>query len=241
MKHLIYLELDAILDTRIATIDRIDPDVSKKLVKKGSGYWQRETDDFRALVPTWDHVAYTELYAKRDMETLQRATMTTVMVILNSLKETLDIQMADQVEVEGYGYEVNCYPYRLSDVEKDHLVLALRHYLGFIATIELIYVPYQQLTLLMIRSRYSEMYLYNLTEWLSAIGENVKGDGRAPDTSMMVPMLYQDSTHIPTLDDYITTNERKLSPAETMKVVFAEYIGLDFITAECFSLLEPLE
>lgn len=239
MKQLIYLELDAILDTRIGCVDSIDPEMSKRIVKEGKSYWERKTDNFKEISPLWDHALYVEAYKNRGMETLTRSTLTGVLFVLQKIKAEIEKVVLDSPEVDGYGYQINAYPYRLNETEKEHLIIALRHYLGFVCSIDMVYIPYEKLTLNYIRSTYTDMYLYNFTDWISAIGEKVKEDARAPDVSMLVPSKYFDLNELPAETDYILDQDKKIGPFEMCKIIFSEFIGLEFIPIDIFSLPQP--
>lgn len=239
MDNAIYLELDSILDTRIATVDLIDPQFATELVFNNS-YWKRNTDDFSVFKPDFNHKDYFDRYSKRNNDTLYRAKLTTLLIFLQSIKEKLVKHIIDSPEQNQLNYVVNSYPYQLSDVVKEDIVLALRHYLGLYANIEIRYIPYSQMTLKFIKTSFSDMFLYNFLEWLAATHHTFDPKVGAPAVSLYVPALFVDSKNLPTKDDVLKTNEGNLGPMESAKLFFAEFINLNFFPIENFSLIPPL-
>ena len=68
--HGLYIDIDALLDTRLATLYLVHPELTLHAI--ASPYEEREEDAF----PHVPRELFAKLYAARDVETLQNATTT---------------------------------------------------------------------------------------------------------------------------------------------------------------------
>jgi hypothetical protein len=80
----IYSELDALQDTRIATIAKIDQDLASRALQ--NGYHTRQCDEFDGV----DSEHFKRLYQSRDVETLKLSAPTEIHNLILRLVEIQD-------------------------------------------------------------------------------------------------------------------------------------------------------
>lgn len=114
--HVIYAELDVLIDTRATLLRWLDPELFKQSLISGR-YQKRFKDQFYYLGSN----LFKELYRRRDKEVLQSPKYTYIVEFLNQLSFTY---REDSVLQGGSGdveIIINVYPYVLSEEELETL------------------------------------------------------------------------------------------------------------------------
>lgn len=234
----ILVELDALLDTRIATIARLDPGIAADIV--GPRYFNRPTDQFHLLDNRIDDVAYQMAYASRDLDTMAIARPTAALDWLGKMVRDLEKQFEEGAPtVTSLAVDVNVYPYRLSDEEAAQVGMSIAYYIGKFTSVNVINVPLAELSFAYIRAhRYTAVILYNFKEWIEASFKQY-GDKQpmgVPAVTMFVPSLMADYTEYMDEKNRRLPDGRLLDPYEVTRETFAPFIGLEFTPSGLFSL-----
>lgn len=237
----ILVELDVLLDTRIATVSRVDADAAVTLISKP--YLKRRSDEFSKLIPGFSDAAYQAAYATRDADTLARSRPTQSLEGLSKLVTQLETQLLDgDPTVSSVGVDINIYPYVLTDDECQGIANAVAHYCGQFSAIRCVNIPYRDLTFQRIRQEdWSAIFLYNFKDW---IAESFTNYGNTqpmgtPAVTMFIPQL------VVQLDDYNDEGNRRLpngrfvDPFDATRVAFSAFVGIEFLPAEAFSIYMP--
>lgn len=156
--------LDVLLDTRMGTLDRVDPEAAVRVLKSGT-YHERLSDRFEGV----DMDRYRELYAQRDRETLQRSAPTEGFVLVQQLVKLL----RDQAVEMNSPYRgnpkvvVNTYPYQLSSEELDELGKSIAVRLGGLVPVELTRISDAELSPAFVKANFIMLVMYEYDPWMS--------------------------------------------------------------------------
>ena len=234
-KQVIYAELDALLDTRIATVDYMNPDAAEKLLN--TLYWDRIHDDLGELVKDIDSAKFRDIYAKREKTILKRARPTPALILLKDIVMQLEKSMIDTPHTTEVLLEINIFPYVFTDDEKHILTLSIAAYTGSMTKIEIVDIPYVDMTYGFIRNRWSVMVMYNLVEWLKSQENRVTESDRAPQVTLYAPSLYFSHADLPKDEDSVTIEKMGMSPFQALKYIMAEFIGLEMLDVSMFTII----
>lgn len=159
----ILVELDALLDTRIATIARKYPKVAADMMRT-EAYWTRETDDFSE----WggpDAAEFAELYAARDIDTVSNSLRTTIPYIVKDLMMKLELEVEQTPRLSDTGMDVNIWPYEIDEENQKALVSAMMVYGGINTVPKIVSIAPKDLTYGLIHGSYSGVILYDFKGW----------------------------------------------------------------------------
>lgn len=128
MKRRLYVELDGLLDTRLATLILLDEAEAAKALDLG--YRTRLSDDWVKLGLAVDQATYDERYRLRDRKTLQAARPTGIVPMVHQLVGALG-KMADNTPfVEAVTLDINFWPYQVSEAERQEILTAVSFSVG---------------------------------------------------------------------------------------------------------------
>lgn len=156
----ILVELDALLDTRAATLFRLNPDYLGEALSKD--YYTRTVDKF----PNVDNDKYNDLYQKRNKETLRQSLITDIGRLLDEFcKNILDNTIKTPFH---YSPKVilNVYPYELEESEINVLIAGIVSITNRLTEVEVVNLSYEQLTPTYVKSKLSALVLYDYWRWL---------------------------------------------------------------------------
>lgn len=227
----IYVNLDALLDTRLGTINKHSKELATAIIASGT-YHQREIDDFVGF----DRETFKAHYALRDIETLKNSVVTNVIYFLKNLVSELTEQAIQRPYHDGCRVIVNYFPYTLTNEEQAEFESVISTWLRNLVQVELINVPLKDLTPLHCKNNYSAMITYDYEEWLEMHTEAFKSV-RLPDINMFAPAIYFNKKPTETeLEELVRTS---MHPMRAIEVLAAPIIGLRLLDASVFSVLTP--
>lgn len=215
--------LDALLDTRIATLYSMDRD--KAFEYLFSGYLDRDTDDF----PGFDSKVFKEKYDGRTEEILKDSVVAAVWRRLRDFVAQT-IQAAESSPfVKTPVVVVNTYPYHLSESKQNAIKYVLE---GMIVSgLKVVFerLSYKEMSPKYLKRTFVEVILYDYWNWMSAVSEdNAFEEDTCPEVRMIGPAIF--------LPDAV--KKTGMSPdllAESVEGFFRPFIKLDLIPASFFS------
>ena len=155
-----FAELDAILDTRMGTILRIDPNATERVIK--AGYLTRDRD----LFPGIDKAKFQELYKERNKKTLQASVVTPILSYAKDFcKQTYEGNIKTPFLKEPKVI-INLYPYQLDEAEKELLMKAIKIKTGKFSKVEFVSMSNDEITPNYLKRHTSIIVLYDPFEWL---------------------------------------------------------------------------
>lgn len=191
----IYVDLDALFDTRLATLFQIRPELAESVL--ASNYFHRVHDEFEGVEST----VFQEAYQKRDTATLKQAILTPVSRLINTfIRDTLLALMNSPYRRQPK-VVVNLYPYQLSPESEAVLIEGLISMTGKMADIELIRVPYDEISPQYVKANYVQMVMYNYWDWLESQAVNKNWvDHQCPEVALFGPQLVKSKEAAKTLE-----------------------------------------
>lgn len=232
MKHRILVWLDALLDTRIATVSKIDQDAAVKLLNDPR-YEAREIDDFSELCGI-SKEQFDEAYAARDVETLQRSRITGVPIYLDRLVRQLEVDKNRTPHIDDIKVDINIWPYELDQEEQDLLITLVMHYVGVETMARVVRYSPEEVTPALLRKEYTVHVIYSFSEWMEKQAEAYQVV-KTPTLAVVAPALYRDK--IPETKDLTVDGFGVASPFTVTPVMLSEMIRLDLIPARMFTIL----
>lgn len=238
MKQRLLVELDALLDTRMATIFRLNPDAANRLLN--ARYATRISDEMNLLDPFIDADAYRQAYAERDLETLYLARPTQFFYDIRvALRELVGKCMSGDPDVESVHVDINVWPYQPSDGHLEELQSVLADGFMDLITVGAVSVSPKELsTQRMLEMQWTYVYLYNFIDWATAQFDGITERPTAvPAVTMIAPKLVKSIHDVNQFAKEAPpgTTQHK-DPHECMRVGLATVIGLDFACPSQFSL-----
>lgn len=231
----LYVDLDVMHDTRIATVARLmGDDVAVEVLK--AGYHSRLDDNFEGV----DLVAYKRLYAARDIETLQRSWMTNAVFLIKEIIGELTKQAITRPYHNGTRLVINTYPYSLTPEEIIALKESIKTWIGDFSQIglacevETICISKKDLTPSYCLENFSAMMMYEYEDWFGLQANAFK---RCPATgiTLYAPAIYTVET--PTTEQVQQAIKDFMHPLLAIEHYASGFINLDLISVETFSIV----
>lgn len=187
---IILIDIDTLLDSRMGTMDVLNPEWAEKLSK--SDYRHRLSDDFNMFVPEVNMAEFKKAYAQRDWRSLAHAAPTEFSADLNRILDELLFDPKRLNPDATTEIHVNVYPYDLTDEEKIAMVESLHEITGTIFYIKLVNIPPYSITFEVIKaSNWVAIFTYDLNLLLiNMITMNsIQGKLRCNDVIVYAPHI----------------------------------------------------
>jgi hypothetical protein len=229
VQHL-YVDLDALLDTRLATLALIDPKLVPMALE--ANYFERQVDEF----PLVDSPLFKKLYETRDRDILSQAGFTKVLKFLQETVRQLYFQTLDTPFTSEILVDVNIYPYVLKREELEALMKCLMAVIGKGCAVRFIRKSDEELTPKLCNETYSLMVRYQYDKW---IDEMCKDDGkdirryRLSGITLIGPQIF---IRKPTPNEIANFRAKKQDPFRLTERLFSPIINLQLITLSTFCI-----
>lgn len=224
----IYVDLDALLDFRIATIASISEDAAVRILN--NGYHDRITDTFDGI----EESQYHDLYSRRGIETIGNARMTSMVFILKAFMAEIANESINGMGVQAK-VTVNTFPVEFSEDVKVGFAGAMNYWLGDTADIEFVSHTPQEFN-------HDELLLYKLVikyeygEWLNGlIAELATKPCR--DTILMVPSIFFDKKM--DKQEWERISRKYMNPFDALTTHLMLMIQLNVVDTKFFSVIRP--
>lgn len=240
MKQGILVELDALLDTRIATLASLSKEAAIQALE--GEYHTRPSDEFDHLQSIVTDEEYQEAYRNRTVDVLRASLITPMNFLLSEMVKRLEkVHVYAQTRAESVEVTINVYPYQLTAEEMEDIAIAVYARTGYITPIKTISIPPQQQTIDWInREGYVTLIVYNFQEWADGVLAVLdKHPENAPGVTLLVPGLLKTVKGIPKPEEMVDGAGNQTNPFEATSMLLAEVIGIDFLPVELFSIIPP--
>lgn len=228
----VLVDLDAIMDTRLAVAERLKPGLAVELM---SLEWDsRTTDSLIWTTGGFTAAEYKEAYGRRDHVDLQNSFRTGLLTfVFDELKETIYTGDVERGTID-YGLHINTYPYVLSKSEAVELEGIVRILVPAAKHVELEYIkPYRISNTWLLANEYTHYYTYDINLWLKKhIAELITNP--TPRITVIGPQLREGD--IEQLDDRERELAMVITPWEAMEHSLSLYCVLRYIDIEWFCL-----
>ena len=220
----ILVELDALLDTRIATIGRMGGDVLKTVL--ASNYHSRLIDYWEGI----DNDQFKELYTNRNIVTLKESILTNIgILVADFCKKTIELNTTSPFHYKPK-VSINIHPYKLTDSDINTVISSVVMLIDGMGDVEAIDVPYSYLTPKYLLQNTSVVVLYKYDDWLEAnsVNDIIKKE-RCPEIGLIGPAMYFKR------NDKLPDKE----PFRDMEKLISPIIDLKLLPVSDFSFILP--
>lgn len=223
----LYVELDGLLDTRLATLLLMGEDKALDAVK--AGYLTRDLEEFPVSMTDWR-----KRYAQRDRFTLKESGVTKLMTALKEFVLATRHTADTPYPIEPKIY-LNIYPYKLLDEEIKNIVQMVAIALNGQCDIEVLDLPPEEITPTYVKQTFSVMYMYRGIDWLEhhAQSEAFK-QSTCPEVCLFVPAIYFNGR--PSKSALDEAERLKMPAFKVVEQAAAPLIMLRFIPSGDFSI-----
>jgi hypothetical protein len=224
----IYVELDTLLDTRLGTIAKINPEIAELLAN--TDYQTRKEDKFEGV----DSEAFKLAYSTRDEETLELSVVTNMIEFLSSMTVNLTEQGIVRPYHDGAKVVVNYYPYILSVEVRDELVAVISKWLNGLVPVEVVYITPAELTIGYCKECFSIMIMYDYLSWMNARSEEFITQ-RIDSITLYGPAIYFND--MPDTKELEKVTTEVMHPLKAMEFLASPLVGLRLIDISFFSVI----
>lgn len=164
----IYVELDCILDTRLAVLKSIVPEHDDHGgVTIGDiidqGYHTRRADHWEGI----DMVEVKRRYDERNLYTLSQATVTGCVAMLNKIAFELAVDLPESPTHSKVNIYVNTYPYELEPDELTGIEVCLNQWISAPVEYKFIRKAPEEITAAIVYQMFYVMVMYDFSSWLN--------------------------------------------------------------------------
>lgn len=180
----IYVDLDSLFDTRLATLHLLDPEKTLPLLRES--YFKRDYDEFEG----YDTEQYKNAWKTRDQETIRNSVVTDVpRLILFFAEKTLRARSSTPLVAQPL-LHLNIHPYKLPESAINSIIHGVKLLTKGLIDIEVIDTPISQLTPKHIKERYTTMVMYEYWEWLEYHAQQKNFDNVfCPEITLIGPAI----------------------------------------------------
>jgi hypothetical protein len=165
MDQHVLCQIDALVDTRLPSLARVNPEAAAKMVNEY--YWQRLSDDFAKYTGGMvTNEAYQAQYAKRDVDTLRGSLCTNLCLSLTSMFANLCDQRINSPLVHDVKLTINFYPYHLDDDQIEMYLTSLAVFTNNEVKLDHVWMAPDEITPALLDADYSAYILYDFDEWM---------------------------------------------------------------------------
>jgi hypothetical protein len=230
------IPIDALLDTRIATVSLLCPETAGRLLR--TTYFIRDNDEFQSR--TFRKEDYRAAYQARNVQTLQASGPT---AFADFLFEEICLETSKREQTAGeyiYDIDLNVWPYRLQEDEKDEYVKILQVLFPNVRKVTVVnYSPQKLDPVCIALQHYNVVVLYDYAEWLKLHYPKALDATKLQHVTFIVPKI-RDNTQAVQLDP---NNEDEQLYGESIKIwgcfelMLCEHAAWRFEDVKHFSLL----
>lgn len=223
-----YFDLDCLYDTRLATLELIDPRLAKLAIAKG--YYTRVQDAF----PYVDKKTFRELYKTRDTKVLDIAARTSALDVLGNFVKDSVVKITQtpfQNEINVY---LNVYPYEIDRQTAQAMLEPMLVLTARAANIHILNIPPEKLTLQFCRDNFSLMMMYDFEDWLEIYAKNGEFQKIVlSDITLFVPELYL-TDNVPSVEEIKAITREGAHPFRAVEQMARNLIDLNMIDITYF-------
>jgi len=183
----VFVELDCLLDTRIALIQGIWPKWAEQLASSAK-YFRRIDDNFAKHWPDFPQVDFNDTYRARTYAHIRgRAAWTPVAKRIQTFSRLIKAKTVTLSNDAPLTLTVNLYPYRVPMEDKDVLEEVLLDMFAF-DCIRFVNMSPDMVTPLYLDKNFKEFVIYNFDEWICLHSEAL-GKHPLPHVTATHPLI----------------------------------------------------
>lgn len=231
MARKLLLDIEALLDTRLGLLRQFGEEIALA-VAQNPDYYARERDDWSVLTDgAVTTEAFNEAWEARDGTVLRASHQTGIHQFLDHLVGMYWQNLAEGLVEDDFVLVVNTHPYTLDTAEQNELAGILQHTLMPSIQVEFVRYSLSELTPMVLSEHFDALILYEMARWVRIQGFNFP---KCPCKGLDVigPRLWDK-------DPSGLTLEQKKMDIQKFQLLMLEWLPIDFIDPEYFSLELP--
>lgn len=241
-KQVILLDIDMLLDTRLAVLSELNFEWVKKNLD--NGYRYRLSDHWDDVDVGIDQQAYDAIYSNRNKIILHNARMTNIMYMLLDLIRNYEHELlSTNTMLSEVVLVINIHPYDLTDEECYRLLQCLTEYLGEMIKLRIINKPIEELSIhYMVSLGYTQFIVYDISKWLQYhYGGKTRYEDmqRNTDFTIVAPRLIYGGVNRELYDEMRANNVHNHDEFDLASMLFATLFQMVFIPAHYCSIFDP--
>lgn len=230
----VLVELDCLLDTRLGTVERINPAAANRLYL-GDAYYERDIDDWATLTEgVVDNATFQSHYAARDAHTLELSRPTRMLGFIKRLTQDLDASKVMSPEIESVHVVVNVHPYTLSERECEVLETLVYSYCAIGTKVTTTSLAYEAITPETMETHFDGVVLYEFDRWFTLHAEALN-QKLIPRNSLFSPALYIKPPEA--LKKETPEEFHSVTPFAQLEMAMVERLGLELFRVKEFSVV----
>lgn len=227
MRQRALVDLDCILDTRLAVIKSLDEAAGDELAKTRA-YRTRTRDNFEELTGgKITQAAYTAAYAARDESILPWARMSDIMTYLRTLSDQAAAQIGRGVEMQSFEITLNLYPYTLTPDTAEMIRRSVASSLNPITKVEVAFLSAAELPPASIKAGFDFYLTYDQEAWIATHQRELIERTQIPLFTIGCPMISRTEAEP-------TPTEDVRDPFSGYEMIMKEFVTIDFIPVGWF-------
>ena len=251
-RHVVLVDLNALLDTRLGTIAMFDESIAVRL-STDTRYVNRHYDHFEELVdhPDFKHDDYVETYQKQNEITLAHSRPTPMMVQLPAIMNGYVADCINNPDKEYVDLHINISPYNdLSAETITEIKAAISIGMSEHVNIKTVSLPINVLSPPYLKENYSHWITYDYGSWFSfhflskeKLSEKELQTYSNPRFTIYAPMLFKDKEAYQKYQEVNAAEpdkEKQNNPFISMYFLVYTFFGLEYRTIAEFSILSPV-
>lgn len=237
MKRRILVDLDTLLDTRIATISRIDPEIAAEVLRNPE-YFSRDFNDWFFITNgKVTNEQFKKMYDARGGEnsaaTINASFESGMSPILLRIFSEHALLERDGMIADGdsAALSINVYPYVLDFETEEMLIQIMKERYGDTIDVEIVNDSLEALTPEVMKACFAAYISYHFWDWLP-IHYPALLVNPLPFINVIGPILFEKDPK------ELTAQERERE-FTTMRLINTEYIDIQYVSCKYFSIFRP--
>lgn len=190
-EQVILVELDALLDTRLAVAATLDEEAWNEIAANPD-YFHRECDDLSLFTDRFTKEQYLEAWKNRNKSCLRHALITNYIreISRQSSEMHRDLVNKNNPHVTRVEFKINTHPYELNEEEKKDIVECIENYVMPGTEVTVCRLPPTVLNFAYLRMNFTGLVLYNFTDWMESCEKPDYDGPGAPQVTVIAPALF---------------------------------------------------
>lgn len=241
--QIMLIDLDCLIDTRVATVARISPKGAVDLIN--NNYQRRISDELSKFSKHINDEEFKVAYAARDVDTLMIAQPTKLAFELYDIVDGIyNARMSNPELLGEIKIYINTWPYVLEEWEREDIVAAIIARLPDVYPVKAVSIPYSKLTTDYIQTMdFAGLFIYNLEDWTSAVLKPMVLDVGISNITHIPRVGIFPCMLVPNFDEMVriiqnnkNENGDEADPFEMVSFGLSGVIGVEFQNSELYSI-----
>lgn len=224
------IPLDALLDTRLATVAKVKGSEAALAALK-AGYRDQLADVFPGIM---EDAEFRDAYAQRDVDTLKHAFPTQWLFAVGEIMGSLHEQTVVRPYFSDFKLAINVWPYRLDDAARLAIRRAVQYWTGPHTDVRLVHISPMDMTPQLVLQSFVCLVDYDPYTWLNAQAEAFKAV-RCPQVTLISPAIYHQAP--PSEQTLAEIDPRVGSPFASMLFLTKPLVDLVLVKPHLFRMV----